>query len=47
MAHDALAHHAHGKGKRNESQVEGETLAAQVEALQPAAVASASAREKL
>jgi hypothetical protein len=47
MAHDALAQQAHGKGKRNEPQVEREALAAKVKALQPATVTSASTREKL
>ena len=46
-AHEALAHQAHCEGECNESQVERETLASKVEALQSATIASASAREKL
>ena len=47
LAHDALSGQAHREGKCNEPQVERETLAAKIQALQPAAVAGTSAREKL
>ena len=46
-AHEALAHQAHCDRERNESQVERETLAPKVEALQAPAVANASTRQKL
>lgn len=43
-AHDALPQHAHCKRKRDESQVERQTLATKVKSFKSAAVASASAR---
>ena len=45
MAHGTFAHHVHDEGQCYEPQVERETLSAEIEALEPATVASASARE--